>query len=163
MKDRVRISGGNGRSSKLMCPNDYAPADFATFINHLKAGNVYVDVTPNNSTGSDAGVSEVGTALNKANLLTDTTAEGFGFDATDDPTINDVLERISNDYISGTLTAGQTTLTLLDERLTTSSFIDGIYCDQYGVAPKTVTLASGSITMTFKSYANNIGVKVRVF
>lgn len=160
MKDRARLN--NGRSSKMMCPSDYSPADFATFLANLKAGTVYVDVTANNSTGIDAGVSEVGTALNKANLLSDTTASGFGFEATDDPTVDDVLERIGADYISGTLNAGQTSLTLLDSRFKTTSTID-IYSSQYGVAPKTATLADGSLTLTFKSYANAITIRVRVY
>lgn len=163
MKDRVRISGGNGRSSKLMCPSDYAPADFATFITDLKAGNVYVDVTANNSTGADAGVSEVGTALNKSNLLTDTTAQGFGFDASDDPTINDVLERIGADYISGTLTAGQTTLTLTDTRFKPTSKVD-IYVSNWNAQPIDVDLqTAGSLTLTFDAQSANITVDVRVY
>lgn len=168
MKDRVRISGGNGRSSKLMCPNDYNPASFSAFIQDLKDGVVYVDVTANNSTGADAGVSEVGTALNKANLLSDTTAQGFGFNTSgsNDVTVNDVLKRIGADYVTGTLTAGQTSLVLTDARITNDSIID-VYCEPLAdgttVIPEKVLPATGSLTLSFfESYSINIGVKVRV-
>lgn len=162
MKDRVRISGGNGRSSKLMCPNDYNPASFSAFIQDLKDGVVYVDVTANNSTGADAGVTEVGTALNKANLLSDTTAQGFGFAVSDDATVNDVLKRIGADYISGTLTAGQTTLTLTDARIKATSKFD-IYVADWKAQPTDVTPANGTLTLTFDAQATNLSVDVRVY
>ena len=37
-----------------------------------------------------------GTALNKANLLSDTTATMLGFTADEDPTVNDALYRVDN-------------------------------------------------------------------
>lgn len=92
MKDRARYN--NGKSSKLMCPSSYNPASFAAFLADLKAGTVYVDVTANNSNGADAGVSEVGTPLNKSNLLSDATALKFGYSNSDNPTPNDVFSKI---------------------------------------------------------------------
>lgn len=164
MQDRVRIGGGNGKSSKLMCPGGYNPADFAAFLADLKAGIVYVDVTPNNSTGSDAGVTVIGTALNKANLLTDATAQGFGFDTSgsNDVTVNDVFERIGADYISGTLAAGQTSLVLTDERIKTTSKFD-IYTSLWTSQPTEVTAANGSLTLTFDAQATAVSIDVRVY
>jgi len=63
--------------------------------------------------------------------------------------------------VSGTLTAGSTSITLSDAAITTSSTID-IYTDTYGVNPTAVTVSTGSVAMTFESQASNVSVKVRV-
>lgn len=160
MKDRARLN--NGKSSKLMCPSTYNPASFSAFLQDLKDGVVYVDITANNSTGSDAGVSEVGTALNKANLLSDTTAQGFGFDVSDNATVDDVLGRIGADYITGTLAVGQTTVTLLDARIKTTSKYD-IYVSKWSAQPYEVTVTSGSMVLTFDAQDTSVTVSVRVY
>ena len=63
--------------------------------------------------------------------------------------------------VTGTLTAGNTSITLSNAAITTTSTLD-IYTDVYGVNPKTVTVANGSVTMTFDGQNSNLGVKVRV-
>lgn len=63
--------------------------------------------------------------------------------------------------LTGTLTAGQTSLTLSDEAISTNSIID-IYVDKWGVSPANVTTTTGSITMTFTAQASNMSVKVIV-
>ena len=63
--------------------------------------------------------------------------------------------------ITGTLTAGNTTLTLSDAAITTNSTID-VYTDTFGVNPTNVAVATGSVTLTFTAQASNLGVKVRV-
>ena len=63
--------------------------------------------------------------------------------------------------ILGTLSAGQTELTLSSEKISAESTID-IYTDVYGVSPKTATVADGSITMTFKAQKADVNVKVVV-
>lgn len=63
--------------------------------------------------------------------------------------------------VTGTLTAGNTSITLSNAAITTTSTLD-IYTDVYGVNPKTVTVANGSVTMTFDGQNSDIGVKVRV-
>lgn len=63
--------------------------------------------------------------------------------------------------ITGTLEAGETTLTISNQAITTSSTID-IYTDVFGVAPTNQVVTAGQIVLTFESQANNIGVKVRV-
>ena len=64
--------------------------------------------------------------------------------------------------ITGTLTAGSTSLTLYDASITTDATYD-IYTTVYGVNPTDVSLVAGSITMTFDSQQSDIGVKVRVY
>lgn len=63
--------------------------------------------------------------------------------------------------VTGTLTAGNTSVTLSDAAITTSSTID-VYTDTFGVNPTAITVATGSVTLTFPAQASNVGVKVRV-
>lgn len=100
MVDRTKLA--NGKSSMLMCPVDYAPASFEDFIADLKAGVVYVDITPNNDLEENPGVSEVGTPLNKVNLLSDTTADKLGL--TDNSTPDKALEKLADLNISKSVT-----------------------------------------------------------
>lgn len=93
-------------------------------------------------------------------------------DLTDKPQINGVtlsgnksladlgIEKAAVE-VTGTLTAGQTGITLSNVAITTSSTID-IYTDTYGVNPTGVTVANGSITLTFAAQASNLGVKAVV-
>lgn len=109
MEDRNKI--GNGKSSMLKCPPNYAPADFSAFLTDLKAGTVYVDITPNDATtGSDVGVYAVGTPLNKANLLSDETAEKIGMLASDAKTPNNAVSILQDniDDVDDNVTALKT-------------------------------------------------------
>lgn len=63
--------------------------------------------------------------------------------------------------VTGTLTAGNTSITLSDASITTNSTID-VYTDTFGINPTNVAVATGSVTLTFIAQANNLGVKVRV-
>lgn len=72
------------------------------------------------------------------------------------------LQEISYKEVTGSLSAGSTSITLSDASITTSSTFD-IFTDVYGVAPESVTVATGSITMTFEAQESALGVKVRVY
>lgn len=61
--------------------------------------------------------------------------------------------------LTGTLTAGQTSLVISDAAITADSLID-IYTDKYGVNPTNVTSAAGSVTLTFEAQTSNLNVKV---
>lgn len=63
--------------------------------------------------------------------------------------------------VTGTLASGSTSITLSNAAITTSSTID-VYTDKFGVNPTNVTLATGSVTLTFEAQGSNLGVKVRV-
>jgi hypothetical protein len=63
--------------------------------------------------------------------------------------------------VTGTLTAGQTSITLQDSSITTSSTID-YYTDTFGVSPTDAVVTTGQIVLTFDEQANDLGVKVRV-
>lgn len=60
-----------------------------------------------------------------------------------------------------TLQAGQTTVTITDSAITANSVYD-IYTSVYGLNPTDVTVATGSITLTFDAQQSDLEVKVRV-
>ena len=62
-------------------------------------------------------------------------------------------------FLTGTLTAGQTSLTIEDEGITLNAIVD-IYTDVFGVDPTNVVVANGSITITFDAQASDLSVKV---
>lgn len=62
--------------------------------------------------------------------------------------------------VTGTLTAGATSITLSNSAITTSSTID-IYTD-LDVDYNSISVSAGSVTVTFDAQQSNMGVKVRV-
>lgn len=78
-------------------------------------------------------------------------------------TINVYAPASSGGYteVTGTLTAGNTSVTLSDASITTSSTID-VYTDTFGVNPTAISVSTGSVTLTFPAQASNVAVKVRV-
>lgn len=63
--------------------------------------------------------------------------------------------------LTGTLTAGNTSITLSDASVTPTSTID-YYTDYFGVNPVGVSVRTGSVTLTFEAQDIDLGVKVRV-
>ena len=85
---------GNGKSSIIKAPSDM-PETFEAWREQLIAGQGYLDVQLNtDTTGANAGCNKVGTALNKANLLSDTTKAALELSQSD-PTVNDALYALS--------------------------------------------------------------------
>lgn len=62
--------------------------------------------------------------------------------------------------VIGTLTAGATSITLSDASITTSSTID-IYTD-LDVDYNSISVSTGSVTVTFDAQQSNMSVKARV-
>jgi len=77
--------------------------------------------------------------------------------------LEDVLTMVESmtTLITGTLTAGSTSLTLSNSNITTSSIIDIYIENEVGIAPTAVTVSSGKIIMTFDALEKNIKVGVR--
>lgn len=63
--------------------------------------------------------------------------------------------------VTGTLLAGNTTVTITDSVITTTATFD-FYTDTYGVNPTNISVSTGSITLTFEEQASDVIVKVRV-
>lgn len=61
--------------------------------------------------------------------------------------------------VTGTLTAGTTSVTLSDASIDSDSSFD-IYTSVYMVNPTSVSVSTGSITLTFEAQASDVGVKV---
>ena len=75
--------------------------------------------------------------------------------------INEVASTPTYTEVSGTLTAGSTSLTLSDASILATSTFD-IYVSTFGIQPTNAVVATGSITLTFLAQASDISVKVRV-
>lgn len=61
--------------------------------------------------------------------------------------------------VTGTLTAGTTSVTLSDASIDSDSSFD-IYTSVYMVNPTVVSVSTGSIALTFEAQASDVGVKV---
>lgn len=75
--------------------------------------------------------------------------------------INELFASGGGKILTGTLTAGQTSITLSDAAITNNSTFD-IYTDTLGVSPYEAVVTTGSITLTFEAQLTNIAVKVKV-
>ena len=89
-------------------------------------------------------------------------------DLTNKPTIPENLSDLVNDEgfigfteLDSTLTAGNTSITISDAAIETTSTID-IYCDVFGVQPTNAVVTTHQLVLTFLAQASDISVKVRV-
>lgn len=113
----------------------------------INDGNVTKQVTVGRDEGS---VTEAGDAFTASNM-------------------NDLEDRIESAFISGdlwndftgTLTAGQTSITFSDASIRETSTID-YYTDYFSINPVGVVATNGSVTLTFEPQEVDLGVKVRV-
>lgn len=71
--------------------------------------------------------------------------------------INDSLSIVMTD----TLTAGQTSKTFTNTKITSTSMLD-LFVGKYGVTPINATSTNGSVTYTFKAQSTNIPLKLRI-
>ena len=74
-------------------------------------------------------------------------------------TMNPIINRLN--ITTSTLTAGNTTITLTDARITANSVLS-FYTSIYGVNPETVTVSNGSVELTFEAQASDMIVGVKV-
>ena len=85
----------------------------------------------------------------------------YGSLNTSDKKVLGAINEVRGTFVTGTLTAGSTSITLSDASITTTSTID-IYVSTFGIQPTNAVVATGSITLTFLAQASDISVKVRV-
>lgn len=93
---------------------------------------------------------------------------GSGLTATDvqaaiDEVVTDVNSVNANvsTYVSGTITAGNTSITLNNAAILTTSFID-IYFKDKLIAPTVVTVSAGSVYIEIEADTTNTDVAVRI-
>ena len=92
---------------------------------------------------------------------------GDTFGASDLNATNEAVNALDTGKISmgldvtGTLSAGSTSITLSSSKITTSSILD-FYTSIYGVSPSEVVVSSGKVVLTFDSQdsAMVVGVKI---
>ena len=68
------------------------------------------------------------------------------------------INEVAGTTLSGTLLAGNTSITLSDASITSSSMVD-VYND-LGVGWESITASTGSVTVTFEAQAQDMTVKV---
>lgn len=74
---------------------------------------------------------------------------------------NKTIPQAIGKQISGTLTAGSTTITLSDASITTSSWVKP-YASVWGVMCTNMVVSAGSVALTFEAQASDITVGVEV-
>lgn len=85
----------------------------------------------------------------------------YGSLNTSDKKVLGAINEVRGTFVTGTLTAGSTSITLSDASITPTSTID-IYVSVFGIQPTNAVVATGSITLTFLAQASDITVKVRI-
>ena len=75
--------------------------------------------------------------------------------------INELAARPTYKELTATLLTGQTTVTISDAAILTTSTID-IYTNVFGLSPEAVSVSTGSITMTFSEQSADVSIKIRV-
>lgn len=72
---------------------------------------------------------------------------------------------VDKDYgwtdLTGTLQAGETTLTIQHEVITPDVTVEP-YSDPYGISPTNMVVTNGQVVLTFKAQPNDVGIMVRV-
>lgn len=118
---------------------------------------------PNRRTINDGYVTKSVTVGRDEGAITEA---GTPFNATE---MNDLEDRIEaaieggdlwTDF-TGTLTAGNTSLTISNALIMESSTFD-YYTEYFGINPVGASVTNGSITLTFEAQDIDLGVKVRV-
>ena len=73
-----------------------------------------------------------------------------------------VVPASSFEIVRGTLTAGQTSVTLTASKAVAATALIDVFADVYGLNPDTVTVAGAAVTLTFAAQASDVAVAVRI-
>lgn len=76
-------------------------------------------------------------------------------------TIPQAIAAAAGVEVTGTLTAGATSLTLSDASITSSSTLE-VFTDIFGAWLENMVVSTGSVVLTFESQSADMSVKVRV-
>lgn len=85
--------------------------------------------------------------------------EGTPLNATTFNTLQDNVAAALGKELTGTLTAGSTTLAFTDAAISSNSIVD-IYVSVYGISPTAASIADNTLTLTFETQASDLGVMV---
>lgn len=73
-----------------------------------------------------------------------------------------VVPASSFEIVRGTLTAGQTSVSLTASKAVAATALIDVFADVYGLNPSTVTVAGAVVTLTFAAQASDVAVAVRI-
>ena len=122
-------------------------------------GKVLMDVLEQTNTK----VSSIESQLAEAKLTLSGTSTALSEVEADLVTVEESVETMQSNatIIRGTLAVGATSIVLTDARITTNSMMS-FYTSVWGVNPKTVTVVSGQVTLTFDAQTVAVEVGVRI-
>ena len=144
----VALSGSGSLLGRLYIHLDLADAaDPITLL--VETGESLTPVVQDSDVNINNGVYEI----NIATFDVDTTT------ISNLATIAPIVKSIT-DLLTGTITAGNTSLTLTDDRIRSDSIID-IYFENKVLAPTDVTVTNGSITIEISAQDSDTNVGVR--
>ena len=66
------------------------------------------------------------------------------------------------EIVRGTLTAGQTSVSLTASKSVTATALIDVFADVYGLNPTAVTVSGAAVTLTFEAQASDVAVAVRI-
>lgn len=114
--------------------------------------------------GAASGGSSTLSDLTDTTITTPSNGQVLTYDSTSSKWINaNASSGGGYTAVTGTLTAGSTSITLSDAAITTSSLIIPIVDNAWGIVPTSMTTTTGSVTLTFPVQASNLNVGVAVF
>ena len=88
-------------------------------------------------------------------------SSGWIYSRTPSQILSDIGAMKEPIVVTGTLSAGSTSITLSNSNITTSSVVD-VYTDVYGVNPTDISVSAGSITLTFDAQSSAINIRIEV-
>lgn len=95
--------------------------------------------------------------------VTEYSQVGDSFGSADINRANEEINRMSYVEVEGILLAGETSIKLMDDAITTDSTFGNPFTTIWGVSPtEAPVVTNGSITYTFEEQDEDMGVKVRV-
>lgn len=86
---------------------------------------------------------------------------GWIYSRTASELLGDIGAMAAPTVVTGTLTAGATSVTLSDSAITTSSVID-VYTNVFGVNPANVEVSSGKVILTFEAQSSEVQIRIEV-
>lgn len=86
---------------------------------------------------------------------------GWIYSRTASELLGDIGAMAAPTVVTGTLTVGETSVTLSSSAITTSSVID-VYTNVFGVNPTNIEVSSGKVILTFEAQSSEVQIRIEV-
>lgn len=164
-KDGLIPVGTNATSKEILLDGVF---DYQTYVTYDVATN---KITPSVFEGAtiDSTTSITTSVYVKEHIQSDITvpAGSIAYDNSESgatsTNVQGVIDELfdANGFsLTSTLTAGQTSLTFSDARITTESTLADVYTSKFGVGVSSAEITNGSLTLTFKQQTEDVIVNV---